>query len=208
MSKLVLLRHGQSKWNLENRFTGWKDIGLSEKGILEAKEAGRLIKEKKILIHKVYSSKLKRAIDTAIIAMKEANYDHLFDKGELIIKKNIAVNERDYGDLTGFNKQMIAEKYGDDQVHIWRRSYDVSPPGGESLKNVVERVKPYFESTIKKDLEDEKNIILSAHGNSLRALLFILNFYNTKTIAEAEIPTGKPVIVEYENNQLVKKYFL
>jgi len=208
MSKLVLLRHGQSKWNLENRFTGWKDIGLSEKGTLEAKEAGRLIKEKKILIHKVYSSKLKRAIDTAIIAMKEANYDHLFDKGELIIKKNIAVNERDYGDLTGFNKQMIAEKYGDDQVHIWRRSYDVSPPGGESLKNVVERVKPYFESTIKKDLEDEKNIILSAHGNSLRALLFILNFYNTKTIAEAEIPTGKPVIVEYENNQLVKKYFL
>ena len=104
--------------------------------------------------------------------MKEANYDHLFDKGELIIKKNIAVNERDYGDLTGFNKQMIVEKYGDDQVHIWRRSYDVNPPGGESLKNVVERVKPYFESTIKKDLKDEKNIILSAHGNSLSCLLY------------------------------------
>ena len=112
MSKLVLLRHGQSQWNLENRFTGWKDIGLSEKGVLEAKESGRLIKEKKIPIEVVYSSVLKRANDTAIIAMKEANYDHLFNDGELIMTKNIAVNERDYGDLTGLNKQETAEKYG------------------------------------------------------------------------------------------------
>ena len=109
--------------------------------------------------------------------MNEANYDHLFNNGELIMTKNIAVNERDYGDLTGLNKQETAEKYGKEQVHIWRRSYDVNPPGGESLKNVVERVKPYFESTIKKDLEDGKNILLSAHGNSLRALFLILNFY-------------------------------
>ena len=112
MNKLVLLRHGQSQWNLENRFTGWKDIELSEDGILEAKESGRLIKEKKIPIDIVYSSGLKRAIDTAIIAMKEANYDHLFNNGELIIIKNIAVNERDYGDLTGLNKKETAEKYG------------------------------------------------------------------------------------------------
>jgi len=208
MSKLVLLRHGQSQWNLENRFTGWKDIELSENGILEAKESGRLIKEKKIPIDIVYSSELKRAIDTAIIAMKEANYDHLFNNGELIIIKNIAVNERDYGDLTGLNKKETAEKYGKEQVHIWRRSYDVNPPGGESLKNVVERVKPYFESTMKKDLEDEKNILLSAHGNSLRALFLILNFYTAETISTAEIPTGKPFIIEYENNKITKKYFL
>ena len=208
MSKFVLLRHGQSQWNLENRFTGWKDIELSEKGILEAKESGTLIKEKKIPIDIVYSSGLKRAIDTAIIAMKEANYDHLFNNGELIIIKNIAVNERDYGDLTGLNKKETAEKYGKEQVHIWRRSYDVNPPGGESLKNVVERVKPYFESTMKKDLEDEKNILLSAHGNSLRALFLILDFYTAETISTAEIPTGKPFIIEYENNKITNKYFL
>ena len=208
MSKLVLLRHGQSQWNLENRFTGWKDIELSKNGILEAKESGRLIKEKKIPIDIVYSSELKRAIDTAIIAMKEANYDHLFNNGELIIIKNIAVNERDYGDLTGLNKQETAEKYGKEQVHIWRRSYDVNPPGGESLKNVVERVKPYFENTMKKDLENRKNILLSAHGNSLRALFLILNFFTAETISSAEIPTGKPFIIEYENNKITNKYFL
>ena len=208
MSKLVLLRHGQSQWNLENRFTGWKDIELSENGILEAKESGRLIKEKKIPIDIIYSSGLKRAIDTAIIAMKEANYDHLFNNGELIIIKNIAVNERDYGDLTGLNKKETAEKYGKEQVHIWRRSYDVNPPGGESLKNVVERVKPYFENTMKKDLENRKNILLSAHGNSLRALFLILNFYTAETISTAEIPTGKPFIIEYENNKITNKYFL
>ena len=208
MSKLVLLRHGQSQWNLENRFTGWKDIELSENGISEAKESGRLIKEKKIPIDIVYSSVLKRAIDTAAIAMKEANYDHLFNNGELIIIKNIAVNERDYGDLTGLNKKETAEKYGKEQVHIWRRSYDVNPPGGESLKNVVERVKPYFENTMKKDLENRKNILLSAHGNSLRALFLILNFYTAETISKAEIPTGKPFIIEYENNKITNKYFL
>ena len=208
MSKLVLLRHGQSQWNLENRFTGWKDIELSKNGILEAKDSGRLIKEKKVPIDVVYSSGLKRAIDTATIAMKEANYDHLFNNGELIITKNIAVNERDYGDLTGLNKKETAEKYGKEQVHIWRRSYDVNPPGGESLKNVVERVKPYFENTIKKDLENKKNILLSAHGNSLRALFLILNFYTAETISTAEIPTGKPFIIEYENNKITNKYFL
>ena len=208
MSKLVLLRHGQSQWNLENRFTGWKDIELSENGILEAKESGRLIKEKKIPIDIVYSSGLKRAIDTAIIAMKEANYDHLFNNGELIIIKNIAVNERDYGDLTGLNKEETAEKYGKEQVHIWRRSYDVNPPGGESLKNVVERVKPYFENTMKKDLENRKNILLSAHGNSLRALFLILNFDTAETISTVEIPTGKPIIIEYEGNKITNKYFL
>ena len=140
--------------------------------------------------------------------MKEANYDHLFNNGELILIKNTAVNERDYGDLTGLNKKETAEKYGKEQVHIWRRSYDVNPPGGESLKNVVERVKPYFENIMKKDLEDKKNILLSAHGNSLRALFLILDFYNKETISTAEIPTGKPFIIEYENNKINNKYFL
>ena len=125
-----------------------------------------------------------------------------------MIIKNIAVNERDYGDLTGLNKKETAEKYGKEQVHIWRRSYDVNPPGGESLKNVVERVKPYFENTMKKDLENKKNILLSAHGNSLRALFLILNFYTAETISTAEIPTGKPFIIEYENNKIINKYFL
>ena len=208
MSKLVLLRHGQSQWNLENRFTGWKDIGLSENGELEAKNSGRLIREKKIPIDVVYSSELKRAIDTAIIAMKEANYNHLFNNDELIMKKSISVNERDYGDLTGLNKQETAEKYGKEQVQIWRRSYGVNPPGGESLKNVVERVKPYFESTMKKNLENKKNILLSAHGNSLRALFLILDLYNKETISTAEIPTGKPFIIEYESNKIINKYFL
>ena len=140
--------------------------------------------------------------------MKEANYDHLFNNGDLIIIKNIAVNERDYGDLTGLNKKETAEKYGKEQVHIWRRSYDVNPPGGESLKNVVERVKPYFENTMKKDLENRKNILLSAHGNSLRALFLILDFYSTETISTVEIPTGKPFVIEYMNNKITDKYFL
>ena len=200
--KLVLLRHGQSKWNLENKFTGWTDVDLTEKGEAEAKNAGKLIKNEKIKIDLVFTSVLKRAINTMNICLSN------MDDNNPEIFQDWSLNERHYGSLQGLNKSETAEKYGDDQVHIWRRSYDVNPPGGESLKNVVERVKPYFESTIKKDLKDEKNIILSAHGNSLRALLLILNFYNTKTIAEAEIPTGKPFIVEYENNQLVKKYFL
>ena len=126
----------------------------------------------------------------------------------VILIKNTAVNERDYGDLTGLNKQETAEKYGKEQVHIWRRSYDVNPPGGESLKNVVERVKPYFENAMKKDLENKKNILLSAHGNSLRALFLILNFYTPETISTVEIPTGKPFVIEYENNKITNKYFL
>ena len=202
MSKLILLRHGQSQWNLVNRFTGWEDVGLSKDGIIEAKESGKLIKEKNIQIDKVYSSELKRAKNTAIIAMKEAGYDHLFIDGKLNMIKNLALNERDYGDLTGLNKKETTKKYGHEQVHIWRRSFDINPPGGESLKNVVDRVKPYYETFIKKDINKEKNILLSAHGNSLRALFLILNFYTIETISTAEIPTGKPFVIEYDNNQI------
>ena len=208
MNILVLLRHGESQWNLENRFTGWRDIELSKNGILEAKESGRLIKEKNIPVDKVYSSLLKRANETAIIAMKEAEYKHLFKNDTLIMVKNIALNERNYGDLTGLNKKETAKKFGIEQVHIWRRSFDVKPPGGESLENVVERVKPYFDNVIKKDLNIGKNILLSAHGNSLRALFIILNFYTVETISSAEITTGKPLIVEFENKKIINKYYL
>ena len=208
MNNLVLLRHGQSIWNLENRFTGWKDIELSEKGKIEAKDSGRLISKKNIKIDKVYSSVLKRANDTAIIAMKEAEYNHLFSNKKLIMNKNQAFNERDYGNLTGLNKKETSIKFGEEQVHLWRRSFDINPPGGESLKDVVGRVQPYFEKTIKQDIKEGSNILLSAHGNSLRALFFILKFYDIKTITTAEIPTGKPFIVEYEKNEIINKYFL
>ncbi len=208
MTILVLLRHGQSQWNLENRFTGWKDVELSENGIIEAKKTGKLIKESNIQIDKVYTSNLKRAIDTANIAMQEANYDHLFSKGKLKIIKSQAMNERDYGDLVGLNKKDTSEKYGNEQVHIWRRSFEVKPPGGESLQDVVKRVRPYYEKNIKKDLIDGKNLLLSAHGNSLRALFIILHFYNSDTISQVEIPTGKPLIVEFKKDKIVKKYYL
>ena len=208
MNKLVLLRHGQSQWNLENRFTGWKDIELSTNGILEAKESGKLLKQNNISIDKVFSSELKRSIDTAKIAMKEGNYEHLFINDEFILTKNKALNERHYGDLTGLNKAETAKKFGKDQVQIWRRSFDINPPGGESLKNVVNRVKPYFEKEINIDLNAGKNILLSAHGNSLRALLLILEFYTIENISTVEIPTGKPFVIEIQEKKIINKFYL
>ena len=208
MSILVLLRHGESEWNLENRFTGWKNINLSEKGILEAKEAGKRIKDSKINIDKVYSSELKRANDTAEISMKEAQYQHLFKDNKLLMIKNVALNERDYGNLTGLNKKETAEKFGKEQVQIWRRSFDVNPPGGESLKDVLLRVKPYYEEVIKNDLEKNTNVLLSAHGNSLRALFIVLNIYSKENISKAEIPTGKPYFIEFEKNNILNNYYL
>ena len=208
MSILVLLRHGQSQWNLENRFTGWEDVGLSKKGILEAKESGKLLKQKGIKIDKVYSSDLKRANETAILAMREGKYRHLFKNNKLIMTKNVAVNERDYGDLTGLNKEETADKFGKDKVHIWRRSFDVNPPGGESLKDVVNRVQPYFETEIRKDIYEGKNILLAAHGNSLRALFLILEFSTIENISSVEIPTGKPYIIEFQDKKIINRYFL
>ena len=206
--KLILLRHGQSKWNQENRFTGWKNVDLSEKGILEAKASGLLLKKNKIQIDKVFTSNLKRAINTAQIALKEASYDHLFNNKKLIIHSDQAMNERDYGDLTGLNKEETAKKYGKDQVHIWRRSYEINPPGGESLKDVVNRVKPYFNKVILNDLNSGNNIILSAHGNSLRALFLILKLNTIKNISKVEIPTGKPFIIEFKNKKIFKSFYL
>jgi len=208
MANLILLRHGQSKWNLENRFTGWEDIDLSDKGILEAKESGKLIKNKEIMIDCVYTSNLKRAINTAHYAMKEAGYKHLFKNDNLISISHSSINERDYGDLTGLNKDQTAEKYGKEQVQIWRRSFDVKPPGGESLSDVINRVKPYFKKIIYKEIENNNNVLMSAHGNSLRALFFVLGFNNSKDISMLEIPTGKPFLVEFKQGKIVNKNYL
>ena len=183
MNKLILLRHGQSQWNLENRFTGWKNVPLTEKGETEAKKAGELIKKYKISIDKVFSSVLERANRTAEIAIKHAELNNLLENNKLVMKCSEKLNERDYGDLVGLNKQETADKFGKDQVHIWRRSYDTPPPNGESLKNVVERVSPYFEDNIKPSIEKGENILVAAHGNSLRAMMVYLRMYKPKEIS-------------------------
>ena len=156
MNKLVLLRHGQSQWNLENRFTGWKDVPLTEKGINEANNAGHLLKKHKIKIDKIFSSVLERANKTAEIAIKASEIENLHKNGKLIYEKNQNLNERDYGDLVGLNKAETADKFGKEQVHIWRRSYDTPPPNGESLKDVVDRVSPYFTEIIEPHILNKK----------------------------------------------------
>ena len=204
-SYLVLMRHGQSQWNLENRFTGFQNVELTEQGIGEAKLSGENLAKAGIHFDLVYTSTLKRAYTTAEIALKEAGQDSLIAS----MIKHDDLRERDYGDLTGLNKDETRQKYGDEQVHIWRRSYDVQPPGGESLQDVVEkRVRPYFESEIKPQMEAGKNILVAAHGNSLRALLIILGENTPENINETEIPTGSPLVLEYEDGQRVAKYYL
>ena len=208
MNKLVLLRHGQSQWNLENRFTGWRDVPLTEKGIQEAKNAGLLIKKNNIIIDKVFSSVLERANKTAEIAIVEAGIKSLIDGENINYTKNQKLNERDYGDLVGLNKAETAEKFGKEQVHIWRRSYDVSPPNGESLKDVVSRVSPYFENEIEPLIMDNKNILIAAHGNSLRAILIKVGLYKPEEISSIELPTGSPLCLEYDNGNLINNFYL
>ena len=209
MHKLILLRHGQSQWNLENRFTGWKDIALSNKGKQEAKNAGKLMSNHNISIDLIFSSVLQRAIQTAKLAILEMNLKKLWnEKNELIMIKDQALNERDYGDLVGLNKQETANKFGKEQVHIWRRSFEIPPPGGESLKNVVERVKPYFGYKIAPELKKQKNILISAHGNSLRAMMICIGLYQPEEISKIELPTGKPYLFYYKANKLIKFEYL
>lgn len=204
-SYLVLMRHGQSQWNLENRFTGFHNIELSEQGIAEAKVSGQNLAKAGIKFDQVYTSTLQRAYTTAEIALTEAGQTGLMDT----MIKHDDLRERDYGDLTGLNKDETKQKYGEEQVHIWRRSYDVQPPGGESLKDVVEnRVRPYFESVIQPQIAAGKNILVAAHGNSLRALLIILGENTPENINQTEIPTGSPLVLEYENGQRIAKYYL
>ncbi len=208
MNKLVLLRHGQSQWNLENRFTGWKDVPLTEQGINEAKKAGILLKRNNLKIDQIFSSVLQRANKTAEIAIKEAQMPQLFENNKLIYVRNKCLNERDYGDLVGLNKTETAEKFGKEQVHIWRRSYEVSPPNGESLKNVVERVSPFFKQEIKPLLLDGKNILIVAHGNSLRAIMIQVGLYKPNEISSIELPTGCPLCLEYKNKKLINNFYL
>ena len=209
MNKLILLRHGQSQWNLENRFTGWTDVSLTEKGAQEAIEAGKLMKKNNISIDLIFCSVLQRATETARLAVLEMNLKQLWnEKNELMMMRDQALNERDYGDLVGLNKKETADKFGKKQVHIWRRSFDIQPPGGESLKNVVERVRPYFEANIKPELKKQKNILIAAHGNSLRAMMICVGFYKPEEISKIEFPTGSPFVLYYEKEKLIKSEYL
>ena len=208
MNKLVLLRHGQSQWNLENKFTGWRDVPLTSQGVNEARNAGKLIRKNNIKIDNIFSSNLKRANNTAEIAIKEANIISLFKDNHLIYTRDQNLNERDYGDLVGLNKAETAKKYGEDQVHIWRRSYDTPPPNGESLKDVVNRVSPYFVKKIQPLILDNKNVLIVAHGNSLRAIMITVGLYKPEQISSIELPTGSPLCLDYLNGKLVKNSFL
>ena len=208
MNKLILLRHGQSQWNLENRFTGWKNVPLTEKGEAEAKKAGELIKKHNISIDRVFSSVLERANITAEIAIKKATLNNLLENNKIIMTCSEKLNERDYGDLVGLNKQETADKFGKDQVHIWRRSYDTPPPNGESLKDVVERVSPYFKENIKPLIDKGENILIAAHGNSLRAMMIELGMYKPEEISNIELPTGSPLCINLDQGRLVDFKYL
>jgi 2,3-bisphosphoglycerate-dependent phosphoglycerate mutase len=185
---LVLSRHGESEWNLKNLFTGWKDPGLTEKGVEEAKAGGRRLKSLGISFDIAFTSALSRAQRTCELMLNEIGQPDL----ETI--RDWRLNERDYGDLSGLNKKETAEKYGDEQVHIWRRSYDVPPPGGESLKDTVARVLPYYVETILPRVMRGERVLVAAHGNSLRALIMVLDHLDDKTIPSLELKTGVPLV--------------
>lgn len=197
MAKLFLVRHGQSLWNLENRFTGWQDIDITETGIEEAKKAGLALKGKKIDI--AFTSVLIRAKHTLSIILEEMN------RPDIPIIMDKALNERSYGDLEGLNKAETAEKYGEEQVHAWRRSYDVVPPGGESLKDTYNRVIPYFEGHIAPLLKQGENVLIVAHGNSLRALIMYLEHLSPEEILEREIATGVPIAYFFDEHFHVER---
>ncbi|MBF0715817.1 2,3-diphosphoglycerate-dependent phosphoglycerate mutase [Gemelliphila palaticanis] len=217
--KLVLTRHGESQWNLENKFTGWVDVDITEKGHQEAVAGGKKLKELGLEFDVAYTSYQKRAIKTLNIILEE------MDQLWIPVNKSWRLNERHYGGLQGLNKAETAEKYGDEQVHIWRRSFDVAPPQvieedsnypgnekryaniskdelptGESLKLTIDRVLPYWESDISKEIKAGKNVIISAHGNSLRALIkYLLNISDEK-ILDLNLPTGTPLVFEIDEN--------
>lgn len=226
--KLVLIRHGESEWNKLNLFTGWTDVELSEKGVGEAKEAGKLLKKENYDFDVCYTSYLKRAIHTLNYVLEG------MDREFLPVIKDWRLNERHYGALQGYNKAETAAKYGEDQVKLWRRSFDVMPPAltiederfpgnqaayryvdkkhlplTESLKETIERVVPYFEEVIKKDMLAGKRVIIAAHGNSLRALVKYFDNLSDEEIMEVNIPTGVPLVYEFDNNfKIVNKFYL
>ncbi|HEY5627617.1 MAG TPA: 2,3-bisphosphoglycerate-dependent phosphoglycerate mutase [Nitrospira sp.] len=190
MARLVLLRHGESQWNLENRFTGWVDVPLSPRGIQEAKNAGEKLRS--FTFHRAFTSVLARANETLRLALETIG------QTGIPIEKNKALNERMYGELQGLNKAETAKKYGDEQVKIWRRSYDVPPPGGESLKDTAERVLPYYDQHIKPHVLNGETILIAAHGNSLRALVMQLEGLSKEQVLELNIPTGAPLLYELD----------
>tara|TARA_B100000424_G_scaffold4354_1_gene3247 strand:+ start:1743 stop:2345 length:603 start_codon:yes stop_codon:yes gene_type:complete len=200
MGRLILIRHGQSVWNAENRFTGWTDVELSEKGVGEAEKAGDLLSE--IRFGVVHTSGLIRAQRTAEIIMSRNTVS-----GKVPVMRDERLNERHYGDLQGLNKAETAERHGAEQVHIWRRSFDVPPPGGESLKMNAERTIPYFEEKIVPDLKDGKNVLVSAHGNSLRSIVMHIESISPEEIVSLEIATGTPIFYQYdmESGELTKE---
>jgi len=199
MSQLVIFRHGQSVWNLENKFTGWVDVALTEKGVEEAKAAGQKLKG--LHFDEAYASDLKRAQETLKIALEVSGQTNI------PTTYNKALNERMYGDLQGLNKAETAEKFGEEQVHIWRRSYDIAPPNGESLKDTAARVLPYFEKEIAPKLMAGKNIVIAAHGNSLRALIMHLEKMTPEQILAFEIGTAQPRMYELNKDLSVSKAY-
>ena len=202
MKNILLIRHGQSEWNKLNLFTGFKNIELSEQGIEEANKAGQNFKNLDIKFNIVFTSELKRAQETAKIILQNLDqWDFLNNEGKII--SNINLNERDYGDLTGLNKKETAEKFGEEQVHKWRRGYSDQPPNGESLEDVVRRVTKYFEEIIKPAIQSNENdnILIAAHGNSLRALLIVMNIYEPNNINSVELSTGVPIHVILKDNK-------
>lgn len=185
---LVLVRHGQSEWNLKNLFTGWRDVDLTAQGVAEAKEAGRKLKAQGLIFDIAFTSALMRAQRTLDLLLAEMG------QSDIPVLKDQALNERDYGDLVGMNKDDARRKWGEEQVHIWRRSYDVSPPGGESLKDTVARTLPYYVQEILPCVLRGQRTIVSAHGNSLRALVMVLEKLSPEGILKRELPTGVPII--------------
>ncbi len=220
MGKLVLVRHGQSLWNLKNVFTGWVDVPLTAKGIEEAQKAGEELSD--ITFDKIYTSVQIRALETAMIIMAYNKSSKtpivLHDEGKMqdwgkIYNPNMEndkipvirdwhLNERYYGELQGLNKAETAEKFGAEQVHQWRRSYNVPPPNGECLKDTAARTIPFFKENIFTELKEDKNILVSAHGNSLRSVVMFLDNLSEEEVLKLEIPTGKPIIYTYENGNL------
>lgn len=216
LPKLVLVRHGQSVWNLENRFTGWMDVPLSKKGIDESISAGKKLKD--VEFDTAYVSHMLRAVQTLHYVLLELNSkktpiiyheeklihdrEHYTGdrKKELPIYQSVDLAERYYGNLQGLNKAETMEKYGKEQVHLWRRSYDVNPPGGESLKGTTIRTIPYFKNHILRDLQDDKTVLVVAHGNSLRSIVMYVENISEKDIPNLEIPTGVPILYKFDKN--------
>ena|SRR5512134_3449085 len=202
-NRLVLVRHGESEWNRLNLFTGWRDPDLTDKGVNEAVRAGRFLKAKGLVFDIAYTSVLKRAQRTLDLILAELGQE------DLPIVRDQALNERDYGDLSGLNKDDARKRWGEQQVLVWRRSYDIAPPGGESLKDTAARVLPYYKSRIWPDVKAGRDVLVVAHGNSIRALIMYLEELTAKQILEREVATGVPIVYRLtENGQVAERHDL